>query len=92
MRSALTNLSFDFLSASDSAAHIAEEVSNAAWVAPIAIVSAVTSTWLIGFFILIAASFTILDVGAILGSDLPLPMAQIYYNLLGKQGMLIIWS
>lgn len=76
----------------DSAAHIAEEVANATSVAPIAIVSAVAITWILGFFVLIATSFAILDVGALLGTSLSLPMAQVYYDVLGKQGMLAIWS
>lgn len=76
----------------DSAAHVAEEVINAAVVAPLAIVSAVSATWVLGLALLISASYTILDVGGLLGSSLSLPMAQLYYNVLGKHGMLAIWS
>lgn len=74
-------------------------------------VVAVVSTWLLGFVMLIATSFAILDVEALLETPLVLPMAQvrvtfasvtvflcsncffgqIYYDVLGKRGMLVIW-
>jgi hypothetical protein len=69
-----------------------EETANAAIVAPLAMVVAVGSTWLLGFFMIIATSFAVLDVGGLLGTPLSLPMAQVYYDVLGKQGMLTIWS
>lgn len=82
-------LTLTFLS--DSAAHIAEETSNASRVAPIAIISSVVTTWLLGFAILVSASYAILDIPDLLSTTLQLPMAQLYYNLLGKNGMLAIW-
>jgi len=61
----------------DSAAHVAEEVTNAATAVPFAILVGVSSTWILGFFVLISASFAILDVGALVNSDLAMPMAQV---------------
>ncbi|ORY75312.1 amino acid/polyamine transporter I [Leucosporidium creatinivorum] len=75
----------------DAAAHIAEECTNATTAAPLAILVGVSSTWLLGFFVLISASFAIVDVGSLVDSDLAMPMAQLLYNILGKKGMLVVW-
>ena len=45
-----------------------------------------------GWLLLISASFAIPSVNDILGSDLPLPFGQVFLNVLGKRGMLAIWS
>ncbi|KAG9224254.1 hypothetical protein CCMSSC00406_0004753 [Pleurotus cornucopiae] len=76
----------------DSAAHIAEEVSGAARAAPIAIIVGVGATASLGWLLLIAASFATTSVTALLESPLPLPMAQLFLDVLGKRGMLAIWS
>jgi hypothetical protein len=76
----------------DSAAHISEEVSGASWSAPIAIIVGVSGTELLGWGILIAASYATVSVPDLLGSTLPLPMAQLFLDVLGKRGMLAIWS
>lgn len=61
----------------DAAVHVSEECTNASTVAPLAILVGVSSTWLLGFFVLISASFAIADVGALVDSDLAMPMAQV---------------
>ncbi|KAF8888060.1 amino acid transporter [Infundibulicybe gibba] len=76
----------------DAAAHISEEVANAAWSAPIAMVAGVGATELLGFLFLLSASFATASVADLLASDLPLPMGQLFFDTLGKSGMLIIWS
>ncbi|EIW75120.1 amino acid transporter [Coniophora puteana RWD-64-598 SS2] len=76
----------------DSAAHISEEVSNAQYTAPIAILVGVFGTQALGWLLFIAASFATSSVTDILGTDLPLPMGQLFLNVLGKRGMLAIWS
>jgi len=75
----------------DSAAHVSEEVTGAAKAAPIAIMIAVGGTQLLGWLIYIAASFAT-SVPDILTSTFPLPMGQLFLNVLGKNGMLAIWS
>ncbi|KII85982.1 hypothetical protein PLICRDRAFT_115199 [Plicaturopsis crispa FD-325 SS-3] len=75
----------------DSAAHISEEVANAAWAAPIAIVVGVGATELLGLALLISASFATTSVPRLLSTDLPLPMGQLFLDTLGKKGMLTIW-
>ncbi|TCD68631.1 hypothetical protein EIP91_010286 [Steccherinum ochraceum] len=76
----------------DSAAHIAEETAGAARAAPIAILTGVGATASLGWLLYIAASYATWSVGDIIGTDLPLPMGQLFLNVLGKKGMLAIWS
>ncbi|KAJ8091882.1 hypothetical protein PM082_024115 [Marasmius tenuissimus] len=76
----------------DSAAHISEEVAGAARVAPIAILVGVGATASLGWILIIATSFVIPSVSDMLASDLPLPMGQVFLDVLGKRGMLAIWS
>lgn len=76
----------------DSAAHISEEVAGAQRSAPIAIVLGVASTEILGWMLLIAASFATKSVSSLLTTNLPLPMGQLFLDVLGKRGMLAIWS
>ncbi|KAI9447937.1 amino acid/polyamine transporter I [Lactarius indigo] len=76
----------------DSAAHVSEEVSGAARAAPIAIMVGVGATQFLGWLVYIAASFATASVPDLLSGDLPLPMGQLFLNVLGKRGALAIWS
>jgi len=76
----------------DSAAHISEETANAAKAAPLAILVSVAFTSIMGWLLLISISFAIPSVSDILTSELPLPLGQVFLNVLGKRGMLAIWS
>ncbi|TRM58833.1 amino acid/polyamine transporter I [Schizophyllum amplum] len=76
----------------DSAAHISEEVAGAARAAPIAILVGVGGTAALGWLLLIATSFSVTSIPALLESELPLPMGQVFLDVLGKRGMLAIWS
>ncbi|KAF8196851.1 amino acid transporter [Mycena galopus ATCC 62051] len=76
----------------DSAAHISEETAGAGRAAPIAILVGVGATASLGWLILIATSFVIPSISDLLGTSLPLPMGQVFLDVLGKRGMLTIWS
>ncbi|KAJ7708712.1 amino acid transporter [Mycena rosella] len=54
----------------------------------------VGATASLGWLLLISTSFVITSVSDLLSSplELPLPMGQIFLNVLGKRGMLAIWS
>ena len=65
---------------------------GAARSAPIAIMTGVTGTVILGWILLIAASFATSSVSDLLITTLPLPMGQLFLNVLGKRGMLAIWS
>lgn len=76
----------------DSAAHIAEETAGAARAAPVAILVGVGATAALGWVLSIAASFAAASVPRLLASALPLPMAQLFLDVLGRRGMLALWS
>jgi amino acid transporter len=76
----------------DSAAHIAEEVSGAQRAAPIAILVGVFGTQVLGWLLYIACSFATVSVANLLTGSLPLPMGQLFLDVLGKRGMLAIWG
>ncbi|ORY87115.1 hypothetical protein BCR37DRAFT_376507 [Protomyces lactucae-debilis] len=70
----------------DATAHIAEEIENAAIRAPQAIASALGLTYGLGFLFNIVLAFTMGDVTEILASPIAQPVAQIFYNVMGKSG------
>jgi amino acid permease (GABA permease) len=76
----------------DSAAHISEEVAGAQRTAPVAILVGVFGTQVLGWLLFIACSFATASVTSLLTSALPLPMGQLFLDVLGKRGMLAIWS
>ncbi|KAG6839690.1 hypothetical protein C0991_012555, partial [Blastosporella zonata] len=88
----LFNLLLNILDVDDSAAHISEETSGAAKAAPLAMLIGVGATAGLGWILLIAISFVIPSISGLLATDLPLPMAQVFLDVLGKRGMLTIWS
>ncbi|KAL2428739.1 GABA-specific permease [Exophiala dermatitidis] len=73
----------------DSAVHISEEAANATKAVPFGILFSIGSCWLFGWIccIVIAACMS-QDLEHILGSPYGQPMAQIYYDALGKKGAL----
>lgn len=83
---------FGFLSVSwtmtdyDATAHITEEISEPEVKAPWAISMAMLFTYLAGFLFNIVLCFCMGDPSEILASTLAQPVAQLYYNSLGKSG------
>lgn len=81
---------FGFLSVSwtmtdyDAAAHIAEEVRNPAKTVPWAIASALTFTYVVGWLYNIVLVFTMGDPAELLASPIGQPVAQLFYNVMGK--------
>ncbi|KAH9925378.1 amino acid transporter [Epithele typhae] len=71
--------------------HISEETPGRPR-APIAIMVGVGATASLGWLLYIAASFAAASVPALLDTSLPLPMGQLFLDVLGKRGMLAIWS
>lgn len=71
----------------DSCVHMSEEAANATRAVPWGIVMAVGSCWVFGFIIMIViAACMSPDSEHILGSKFGQPMAQIYYDAIGKSG------
>lgn len=86
---------FGFLSVSwtmtdyDATAHIAEEIQEPEIKAPWAISSAMLFTYVVGWLFTVVLCFTMGDASyatGILGSPIYQPVAQIFYNVLGKAG------
>ncbi|KAF2141368.1 uncharacterized protein K452DRAFT_228707 [Aplosporella prunicola CBS 121167] len=83
---------FGFLSVSwtmtdyDATAHITEEINEPEVKAPWAISGAMLFTYLGGFLYNIVLAFCMGDVSNILNSPIEQPVAQIFYNSLGKSG------
>jgi amino acid transporter len=70
----------------DATAHIAEEIKDPAIKAPIAIISALGTTYVLGFFLNIVFCVTMGEWSDLLVSPTGLPAAQLFYNVLGKNG------
>ena len=83
---------FGFLSASwtmtdyDATAHIAEEIQNPELKAPWSITGAFAFTYIGGWLFIIVLTYCVGDVNAVLASPIGQPVAQIFYNVTGKNG------
>ena len=68
---------------------MSEEAANASKAVPYGIMIATGSTWILGWIVLIVIADCINpDLASVLGSASGQPMAQIYYDALGKNGAL----
>ncbi|KAK7526207.1 amino acid permease-domain-containing protein [Phyllosticta citriasiana] len=75
------------IGAFDSCVHISEEAANATRAVPYGILMSIGSCWIFGWIIVIViAACMSPDVSSILDSAYGQPMAQIYYDALGKRG------
>ncbi|KAF8852253.1 gaba permease [Acephala macrosclerotiorum] len=77
----------------DSCVHMSEEAANAAKAVPYGIMMSIGSCWILGFIIMIVIAACINpDLESVLGSSFGQPMAQIYYDAIGKHGTLGLMS
>ncbi|MCJ1289067.1 GABA-specific high-affinity permease [Xylographa carneopallida] len=77
----------------DSCVHMSEEAANATRAVPYGILMAIGSCWLFGFILVIViAGCMDTNLSNILASPFGQPMAQIYYDAVGKQGTLGLMS
>ncbi|MCJ1452412.1 GABA-specific high-affinity permease [Mycoblastus sanguinarius] len=77
----------------DSAVHMSEEAANATKAVPYAILMSIGSCWFFGFIIMIVIAACINpDLSSVIGSSYGQPMAQIYYDAVGKHGTLGLMS
>jgi len=70
----------------DATAHIAEEIKNPAVKAPVAIISALGATYVLGWILNIVLCLCMGSFPDLLTTPTGLPAAQIFYNVLGKNG------
>ncbi|KAL8730221.1 MAG: hypothetical protein Q9166_004198 [cf. Caloplaca sp. 2 TL-2023] len=81
------------IGAFDSCVHMSEECVNATKAVPAGILMSVGSCWLFGFIIMIVLAATISpDLESVTGSKFGQPMAQIYYDAIGKNGTMGLMS
>ena len=72
---------------------MSEEAANAVKAVPMGILMSIGSCWLFGFILLIViAACMSTDLPSLLDSPFGQPMAQIYYDALGKNGALGLMS
>ncbi|KAK0629458.1 amino acid/polyamine transporter I [Bombardia bombarda] len=76
----------------DASAHLSEETRKASWSAPIGVVSSVGFSALFGFFVLMAFLFSIQDLEATLNSAYKQPVLQIFVDIAGEDGALVMFS
>lgn len=71
----------------DSQCHLSEELYNAAWTLPRAMVATATANYVMGFVMVLTIMFTIgSDVNAVLETPLGVPWVQIVYNATNSYG------
>ncbi|MCJ1251727.1 GABA-specific high-affinity permease [Trapelia coarctata] len=81
------------IGAFDSCVHMSEEAANATKAVPYGILMSIGSCWFFGFILVIViAACMDPNLENILGSSFGQPMAQIYYDAIGKQGTLGLMS
>ncbi|KAL0259742.1 GABA-specific high-affinity permease [Diplodia seriata] len=77
------------IGAFDSCVHMSEEAANATKAVPYGILMSIGSCWLFGWIICIVLAACISpDLEAVVNSPFGQPMAQIYFDALGKKGAL----
>ncbi|MDI1487743.1 MAG: GABA-specific high-affinity permease [Ramalina farinacea] len=71
----------------DSCVHMSEEAANATKAVPFGILMSIGSCWFFGFIIVVVLAATINpDLESVTGSKFGQPMAQIYFDAVGKHG------
>ncbi|ETN45724.1 uncharacterized protein HMPREF1541_09557 [Cyphellophora europaea CBS 101466] len=81
------------IGAFDSCVHMSEEAANATKAVPYGILMSIGSCWLFGWILtIVIAACMNPDPETLLGSAFGQPMAQIYYDALGKNGALGMMS
>lgn len=75
----------------DASAHLSEETRKASWSAPIGVISSVGFSALFGFFVLLSFLFSIQDFDATLSSTYGNPVLQIFVDVLGETGAIVLF-
>ncbi|KAG8691767.1 hypothetical protein FRC09_011527 [Ceratobasidium sp. 395] len=73
------------LEGAETSAQVAEEARNAEWLAPIGIATSIVGSWFIGLVYLLALLFSIQSIPSIQTTSFAIPIAQLYYDAVGKQ-------
>lgn len=74
----------------DASAHLSEETRKANWAAPMGVISSVGFSSLFGFFVLLSFLFSIQDFEATVGSSYVQPVLQIFIDVFGDDGAVVL--
>ncbi|KAL8696920.1 MAG: hypothetical protein Q9201_007411 [Fulgogasparrea decipioides] len=81
------------IGAFDSCVHMSEEARNSTKAVPFGILASIGSCWLFGFIIMIVLAATINpNLESVIGSKFGQPMAQIYYDAVGRNATMGLMS
>ncbi|KFZ03370.1 hypothetical protein V502_11007 [Pseudogymnoascus sp. VKM F-4520 (FW-2644)] len=75
----------------DASAHLSEETRNASWSAPIGVISSVGFSALFGFFVIMSFLFSIQDFDRTLNSAYGNPVLQIFVDVFGPDGAVVLF-
>ncbi|KAK7050027.1 polyamine transporter tpo5 [Paramarasmius palmivorus] len=73
------------LEGSETAGQVAEEAKRAEFLAPIAVVSSIVGSWLIGLAYMLALLFSVQSIPSIQSTSFAIPIAQLYYDAVGPK-------
>jgi amino acid transporter len=76
----------------DASAHLSEETRKASWSAPIGVISSVGFSSLFGFFVILSFLFSIQDFNNTVGSSYAQPVLQIFVDVFGDDGAIVLMS
>lgn len=76
----------------DASAHLSEETRNAAWSAPIGVLSSVGFSAVFGFFLLLCYLFSIQDFDSTVGTSTGQPVLQILLDIFGENGAIVLFT
>lgn len=74
----------------DASAHLSEETRNANWAAPMGVITSVGFSSLFGFFVLLSFLFSIQDFDNTVGSSYGQPVVQIFVDIFGTDGAVVL--
>lgn len=74
----------------DASAHLSEETRKASWSAPIGVISSVGFSALFGFFVILSFLFSIQDFDNTVGSSYGQPVLQIFVDVFGDDGAVVL--
>jgi hypothetical protein len=76
----------------DASAHLSEETKKASWSAPIGVISSVGFSALFGFFVILSFLFSIQDFDRTISSNYGNPVLQIFVDVFGEDGAIVLFS
>ncbi|KAF2463538.1 amino acid transporter [Lindgomyces ingoldianus] len=76
----------------DASAHLSEETKKAEWSAPIGVLTSIIVSGIFGFFYLLSLLFSIQDFERTVGSDFGQPVLQIFVDVFGTNGAIVLMT